>query len=301
MPAAIIDGKAIADEIRREVSDRVRALAAKGTVPGLAVVLVGENPSSQVYVRMKNKACREAGLFSKTFEYPSSMREEELLALLARLNEDSRYHGILVQLPLPRGMRPGVVLESVDPGKDVDGFHPVNVGRLVLGEKVLPPCTPAGIQEILLREGIETRGAHVVIVGRSNIVGRPLANMLSQKAHGGDATVTLCHTQTPSIETFTRQADILVAAAGKPRFIRGDMIKKGAVVIDVGVNRVDDPASERGYKLVGDVHFESAVEVAGAITPVPGGVGPLTIAMLLRNTVEAAERGSPAHTSGART
>jgi methylenetetrahydrofolate dehydrogenase (NADP+)/methenyltetrahydrofolate cyclohydrolase len=290
VPAEIIDGKAIAEEIRREVSTRVLAMREKGTVPGLAVVLVGENPASQVYVRMKNKACVEAGLFSRTFEYPSSMREEELTALVEELNSDSRYHGILVQLPLPRGINPKNVLECVDPRKDVDCFHPVNVGRLVLGEKVLRPCTPAGIQEILMRRGVPTRGAHVVVVGRSNIVGRPLANMMSLKADGADATVTVCHTGTKSLESMTRQADILVAAMGRPECIRGDMIKRGAVVIDVGVNRVDDPGSEKGYRLVGDVHFESAVQVAGAITPVPGGVGPMTIAMLLKNTVEAAER-----------
>jgi methylenetetrahydrofolate dehydrogenase (NADP+)/methenyltetrahydrofolate cyclohydrolase len=287
--AEIIDGKAIADEIRGEMRERVRGLAERGTIPGLAVVLVGENPASQVYVRMKNKACEEAGMFSKTLEYPSSMTQEELLALVGKLNADPRYHGILVQLPLPRGIETKCVLEMVDPRKDVDCFHPANVGRLVLGEKVLPPCTPAGIREILVRRGIPTRGAHVVVVGRSNIVGRPLANMMSQKSEGADATVTLCHTGTKSIDSITRLADILVAAIGRPEFIQGSMIRKGAVVIDVGVNRVEDPASARGYRLVGDVHFESAVRVAGAITPVPGGVGPLTIAMLLRNTVEAAE------------
>jgi len=287
--AEIIDGRAVAAEIREELKKVVESLVSGGTRPGLAAVLVGNDPASRVYVRMKRKACDEVGIFSETFEYPKTT-QGELLDLIGRLNDDARFHGILVQLPLPPGIETSKVIEAVDPSKDVDGFHPVNVGRLLLGEEVMKPCTPAGIQELLRRKGIGVGGKHVVIVGRSNIVGRPLANMLSLKGESGDATVTLCHSRTVSVEKYTRMADILVAAAGRPEFIRGDMIKEGAVVIDVGVNRVDDPYSERGYRLVGDVHFESARKVASAITPVPGGVGPMTIAMLLRNTVEAAAR-----------
>lgn len=289
MTAEIIDGRAIAEEVKSELKERIESLKKKGVTPGIAVVLVGDNPASHIYVRMKNRASKEIGIFSKTFEYPSSMSEEKLLELLDELNNDERFHGILVQLPLPDGIDTKNVLERVDPSKDVDGFHPVSVGRLTLGEDVLRPCTPAGIQEIFRRKGIRVRGKHVVVVGRSNIVGKPLANMLSLKKETADATVTLCHSRTEAMEDHTRRADILVAAIGRAEFITGDMIREGAVVIDVGINRVDDPGTEKGYRLVGDVHFDSAVERASAITPVPGGVGPMTIAMLLHNTVQAAQ------------
>lgn len=289
MTADLIDGKAVAAEIRQELKSRVEALKEKGIVPGLAVVLVGDNPASHAYVRMKNKACTDVGILGKTYQHPASLTEEELLSLLDELNEDETYHGILVQLPLPGSIDPQKVIERIDPSKDVDGFHPINVGRLLIGVEVLRPCTPAGIQELLRRSGVDSTGAHVVVVGRSNIVGRPLANMISLKQPFADATVTLCHSRTTSLADHIRRADILVAAIGRAESITGDMIKPGAVVIDVGSNRVDDPATERGYRWVGDVHFESAREVAGAITPVPGGVGPMTIAMLLSNTVQAAE------------
>jgi methylenetetrahydrofolate dehydrogenase (NADP+)/methenyltetrahydrofolate cyclohydrolase len=287
--AEIIDGRAIAGEVRSELKKRIETLRERNIIPGLAVILAGDDPASHVYVRMKKKASVDVGIFNETFEYPSSVTEEEILTMLLELNQNDKVHGILVQLPLPGGIDTKKVLETVDPAKDVDGFHPTNVGRLVVGEKVLKPCTPAGIQELLKRKKIDTRGKHVVIVGRSNVVGRPLANMLSLKAEMADATVTLCHSRTESIESHTLQADILIAAIGRAEFVNGSMIKEGAVVIDVGVNRVDDPGSEKGYRLAGDVHFESAVRVAGAITPVPGGVGPMTIAMLMNNTVQAAE------------
>jgi methylenetetrahydrofolate dehydrogenase (NADP+)/methenyltetrahydrofolate cyclohydrolase len=287
--AEIIDGRAIAGEVRSELKKRIETLRERNIIPGLAVILAGDDPASHVYVRMKKKASVDVGIFNETFEYPSSVTEEEIITMLLELNQNDKVHGILVQLPLPGGIDTKKVLETVDPAKDVDGFHPTNVGRLVVGEKVLKPCTPAGIQELLKRKKIDTRGKHVVIVGRSNVVGRPLANMLSLKAEMADATVTLCHSRTESIESHTLQADILIAAIGRAEFVNGSMIKEGAVVIDVGVNRVDDPGSEKGYRLAGDVHFESAVRVAGAITPVPGGVGPMTIAMLMNNTVQAAE------------
>ena len=289
MSAEIIDGRSIAAEVRSELRDHIKLLEKKNVTPGLAVVLVGDDPASRVYVRMKNKACKELGIYNRTVELPSSISEAELLDLVRELGSDDTFHGILVQLPLPAGIDTMKILEAVNITKDVDGFHPANVGRLVLGEKVLKPCTPAGIQELLRRKSISTSGKHVVIVGRSNIVGKPLANMLSLKSEMADATVTLCHSRTNSVEKYTRQADILIAAMGRPEVVSGEMIKKGAVVIDVGVNRVEDPGSEKGYRLAGDVHFESAARVASAITPVPGGVGPMTIAMLLYNTVRAAQ------------
>lgn len=289
MTAEVIDGRAVAAEIKSELAKRIELLKSRQITPGLAVVLVGDDPASHVYVRMKNRASGEIGIKSRTLEYPASLSEKDLLDVISRLNRDDQFHGILVQLPLPGHIDEKKVLESINPAKDVDGFHPMNVGRLVLGENTLRPCTPAGIQVILQKSGVSTSGKHVVIVGRSNIVGKPLANMLSLKEDRADATVTLCHSRTESLETHTRQADILIAAMGRAESITGDMIKKGAVVIDVGMNRVDDPSREKGYRLAGDVHFESASKVAGAITPVPGGVGPMTIAMLLSNTVKAAE------------
>ena len=291
MTAKIIDGTAIGKQIRAELKDEVAALRARGIVPGLTVVLVGEDPASQVYVRMKGKAADELGMKSDTIRLPPETPEAELLALLDRLNADRAVHGILVQLPLPKHMDAGKVLLRMKPEKDVDGFHPVNVGKLVIGDRTaFRPCTPAGVQELLIRSGADPDGKHVVVVGRSLIVGRPVANILMQKAKGANATVTVAHTGTRDLPSITRQGEILVVAAGRPEVITGDMIRPGAVVIDVGVNRVEDPKAEKGYRLVGDVNFAQAVEVASQITPVPGGVGPLTIALLMRNTVQAARQ-----------
>jgi methylenetetrahydrofolate dehydrogenase (NADP+)/methenyltetrahydrofolate cyclohydrolase len=260
-------------------------------VPGLAVVLVGENPASQVYVRMKGKACEQAGMHSETIRLPAATTEAELLAVVDRLNADPSIHGMLVQLPLPAHVNETRVLHRIRPGKDVDGFHPENVGKVSIGDPTgFRPATPYGVQQMLVRSGVQTAGAHAVIVGRSNIVGRPMASLLLHKGKGADATVTVCHSRTRDIGAVTRQADILIVAMGKPAFVRGDMIRPGAVVIDVGVNRVDDAAADKGYRLVGDVVFDEAVEVASKITPVPGGVGPMTIAMLLHNTVQAARQ-----------
>jgi len=290
LSATIIDGRKISDEIKQEVRAGVdRLKVEKGIVPGLAFILVGDNPASHIYVRMKRKACEEMGFYSVTIEMPGSTDEEALLAKVGEFNRDRRIHGILVQLPLPGQISEEDVVEAIDPRKDVDGLHPVNVGKLVMGELGFRPCTPVGVQELLLRSGNDPAGKHVVILGRSNLVGRPLANILSQKQPGANAVVTVCHTGARDISIYTKQADILVAAMGRAEIVRGDMIKPGAVVIDVGTNRVSDPSAKSGYRLVGDVHFESASKVAGAITPVPGGVGPMTIAMLLRNTLEAAE------------
>jgi len=289
MPAQIINGRKISEEIKKEVKQKKEALFNEtGIVPGLAFILVGDNPASQVYVNMKGKACEELGFYSVTIKLPAQTTEDELIEKIKALNNDSKIHGILVQLPLPSHIDEQKILQAIDPIKDVDGFHPVNVGKLVIGLDTYLPCTPAGIQELLKRSDINPSGKHVVVVGRSNIVGKPIANILLQKRDWANATVTVCHTGTRDIAYFTRQADILIVAMGKPEFIKGDMIKPGAVVIDVGVNRIDDPNVEKGYRIVGDVHFESAFEVAGAITPVPGGVGPMTIAMLMKNTLQAA-------------
>jgi methylenetetrahydrofolate dehydrogenase (NADP+)/methenyltetrahydrofolate cyclohydrolase len=291
MTATIIDGTAIGKAIREELKAEVATMRARGVVPGLSVVLVGEDPASQVYVRMKGKAADELGMKSETIRLPAETPEAELLALLDRLNGDPAVHGILVQLPLPKHMDAGKVLLRMKPEKDVDGFHPVNVGKLVIGDRsAFRPCTPAGVQELLLRSGVDPAGKHVVVVGRSLIVGRPLANIMMQKAKGANATVTVAHTATRDLGAMTRQAEILLVAAGKAEVITGDMIRPGAVVVDVGVNRVEDPGSEKGYKLVGDVKFCEAKEVASLITPVPGGVGPMTIALLMRNTVQAARQ-----------
>jgi len=290
--ARLLDGVALARQIRDEVAAEVRELAARGIQPGLAVVLVGENPASQVYVRSKGKACEEAGMHSETIRMPAETTEEELLAVIDRLNADPAIHGMLVQLPLPPHLNSETVLRRINPAKDVDGFHPVNVGKLVLGDPTaFKPATPYGVQEMLLRCGIETKGAHAVVVGRSNIVGRPMANLLIQDAPAGNATVTVCHSRSRDLPAITRSADLLVVAIGKPNFVTAEMVKPGAVVIDVGINRVDDPTAPKGYRIVGDVDFGPVKEVAGAITPVPGGVGQMTIALLLKNTLQAARQG----------
>ncbi|NOX37193.1 MAG: bifunctional methylenetetrahydrofolate dehydrogenase/methenyltetrahydrofolate cyclohydrolase FolD [Calditrichaeota bacterium] len=285
MKATIIDGKAIAGEIRQEVAEEVQQLQQRtGKTPGLAVLLVGDDPASNVYVRQKGKACQNVGIHSITEHLPADISQEQLLKRIEAFNENDRYHGILVQLPLPSHIDTRKVLEAIRPEKDVDCFHPFNVGRLTIGEPLFQPATPAGVVELLQRSGISPVGKHVVILGRSNIVGKPLANLLLQKSPQANAIVTVVHSAADDVAYFTRQADILVAAIGRPEFVRGNMIKPDAVVIDVGVNRV--PAdNEKGYRLVGDVAFDEACEVASHITPVPGGVGPMTIAMLLKNTL----------------
>ena len=290
MPAKLIDGKAVSAQIRKELKQRIAALQAKGITPGLAVVMVGDNPASKVYVGMKEKTCGELGLYSDSYRLSAETGQAELLELVQKLNSDSRIHGILVQLPLPSQIDEAEIINAVSPEKDVDGFHPLNLGRLVIGLEGFRPCTPAGVQEMLIRSGVELSGKRVVVVGRSNIVGKPLANMLMQKAAGADATVTVAHSRTADLPDVVRSADVLIAAIGRAEMIPGDWIKPGAVVIDVGTNRVEDPSKKRGYRLVGDVHFESAGEVASMITPVPGGVGPMTIIMLMANTVLSAER-----------
>ncbi len=289
MPAKIIDGKAIGAEIRKELTPQVKELTDNGTQPGLAVVLVGDDPASHVYVRMKGKACDEVGIHSETIILPGNTSEADLLATVDRLNADPKIHGMIVQLPVPDHINAERVLRRIDPRKDADGFHPENVGKVSIGDKTgFPPATPSGVQQLLLRSGVETNGAHAVIVGRSNIVGRPMASLLWQHGAGGNATVTVCHSRTKNLPDVTRRADILIVAIGRPNFLTGDMIQPGAVVIDVGVNRVDAPEREKGYRLVGDVEFDTAKEVASAITPVPGGVGPMTVTMLLYNTVQSA-------------
>ncbi|MGH7678171.1 MAG: bifunctional methylenetetrahydrofolate dehydrogenase/methenyltetrahydrofolate cyclohydrolase FolD [Gemmatimonadaceae bacterium] len=285
----LIDGKAVAARLNERVAERVRALEARGIVPGLSVVLVGEDPASAAYVKSKGKACDDLGLRGETIRMPASISEDELIAVVDRLNATRQVHGILVQMPLPKQIRPDVIIRRIDPAKDVDGFHPVNVGKMLIGEPdAFVPCTPAGVMVLLREYRVRTAGARCVVVGRSNIVGKPMMALMVQP--GADATVTVCHSRTLNIAEHTRQADIVIAAAGKPALVTGDMIKPGAVVVDVGINRVEDPAAPRGYRLVGDVDFESAREVASLITPVPGGVGPMTIAMLMENTLRAAER-----------
>jgi len=295
LPARIIDGAAVGDAMRTELQRDIRALGARGVTPGLAAVLVGDDPASATYVRMKGKACDEAGLYHETIRLAKETTEADLLALVERLNADHKIHGILVQLPLPKQINTQRVLHRVSPEKDVDGFHPENVGKVSIGDPTgFRPATPYGVQQLLVRSGVETTGSHVVIVGRSTIVGRPMAALLLQDGPGGNATVTVCHSRTRDIKSVTRQGDILIVAIGKAGFVTGEMIKPGAVVVDVGVNRVDDPSLKKGYRLVGDVEFEEAKKVAGAITPVPGGVGPMTITMLLYNTVQAARQWAPA-------
>ena len=288
--AKILDGKAISAEIRAELKTRVTELAKEDVVPGLAVLLVGDDPASRSYVTAKERACEEAGIYSKEVKLPATATQEEIMDVVQQFNADDQINGILVQLPLPDSAMEEAVIEAIDPDKDVDGFHPMNVGRMMMGLPAFVPCTPNGILQILKRSGIETSGAHVVVIGRSNIVGRPMINLLSQKTELGNATVTMCHTRTKNMAELTRQADIVIAAVGWPDTLTADMIKEGAVVIDVGVNRVEDDTKKRGYRLCGDVDFEPVAEKASAITPVPGGVGPMTITMLLANTVESAVR-----------
>lgn len=291
MPAAnLIDGRAVAAQIQSELTQRVAALKARGVQPGLAFVRVGEDPASKVYVGRKEKACAELGITSETHVLPEQTSEAELLALLAKLNTDSRLHGILVQAPLPKHIRQEVVYATVLPTKDVDGFHPVSVGKLMLGDETgFQPCTPAGVRELLVRAGVKTDGAEVVILGRGNIVGKPMAAMLCQKGRAANATVTICHSATRDIKAHCRRADIIIAAMGVAEFVKADMVKPGATVMDVGVNRVPDPSAKNGSRLVGDVDFAAVQPIVGKITPNPGGVGPMTIAMLMQNTVRAAE------------
>ncbi len=285
-----IDGKQMAADIRSEVAEGVAKLKAESNVtPGLVAVLVGDDPASAIYVRNKGIACEEAGMFSEAINLPADTTQADLLALVARLHEDARFHGVLVQLPLPPQIDERTVIQSINADKDVDGMHPISTGLLLEGNPRFLPATPAGVQQMLVRTGNDPSGKHVVIVGRSNIVGKPLAVLLMQKAPGANATVTVVHTGTSDIGAFTRQADIIVAAAGRPNTITADMVKDGAVVIDVGTNRVEDATRKSGYRLVGDVAYDEVFEKASAISPVPGGVGPMTIAMLLTNTLRAAQ------------
>lgn len=290
MTAQIIDGKQVAADMREELKVKVAELKEQGIVPGLAVVLVGEDPASKSYVTAKERACEEIGIYSDDNRLSAETSQEELMAMVDKLNKDPKINGILVQLPLPKHLNESEVLLAIDPNKDVDGFHPVNVGKMVVGEETFLSCTPHGIIQLLLKNNVKIEGADVVIVGRSNIVGKPVANMLIQKNDKGNATVTVCHTRTKNLAEHCLRADIIIAAAGRPNTITADMVKDGVVVIDVGVNRVEDASKKRGYRLVGDVDFEAVKEKASLITPVPGGVGPMTITMLLYNTVESAER-----------
>ena len=290
MSAQIIDGKQIAAEIRVEMKQEVAELKEKhGVTPGLAVVLVGEDPASVVYVRNKKRGCEEVGINSFEYKLEETASEEDVLAIVEKLNKDEQVHGILVQLPLPKQISDTKILNAIIPEKDVDGFHPMNVGKMLIGEPAFLPCTPHGIQELLIRSGNDPSGKHVVVVGRSNIVGKPGMAILMQKKDGANATVTVCHSRTKNLAEMTKQADILIAAIGRAKMITADMVSDGVVVIDVGVNRVDDPSAKRGYRLVGDVDFEAVKEKASAITPVPGGVGPMTITMLLKNTIQSAK------------
>jgi len=289
MTARIIDGKQVAADMRAELKKEVGKLKKQGIVPGLGVILVGEDPASKSYVTAKERACEEIGIYSDDNHLPAGTSQQELLALVEKMNNDPKINGILVQLPLPKHLNELDVLLAINPDKDVDGFHPINIGKMVAGQKAPLPCTPHGVIQLLLRSNVKIEGANVVIVGRSNIVGKPLANMLIQKNAKGNATVTVCHTRTRDLAHHTRQADIVIAAAGHPNTITADMIKEGAVVIDVGVNRVEDATKKSGFRLVGDVDFEAVKEKASLISPVPGGVGPMTITMLLYNTVDSAK------------
>ncbi|MEO0184549.1 MAG: bifunctional methylenetetrahydrofolate dehydrogenase/methenyltetrahydrofolate cyclohydrolase FolD [candidate division WOR-3 bacterium] len=289
--AKILSGTELAEKMRQEMKNEIAMLKEKhNLVPGLAVILVGDNPASISYVKGKEKACAEIGIMSREYKFDAEYKEADLLKLIEELNEDSAIHGILVQLPLPDHINEEKVLYAINPDKDVDGFHPVNVGKLMIGADCFLPCTPHGIQQLLLRNGIEISGKHVVIVGRSNIVGKPLAMILVQKKSGANATVTMCHTGTKNMGEFTRQADILIVAAGKPHTVNGEMVREGAVVIDVGVNRIEDSTKKSGFRLIGDVEFDEVSKKASAISPVPGGVGPMTITMLLYNTIISAKR-----------
>ncbi len=291
-PAKIIDGKKISAAILNDLRDEIATLNRKGIVPGLAVALVGDDPASQVYVRAKRRTCADLGIASFSYDLPRNCAEKRLLKLIDKLNADPKVHGILVQMPLPKQISEKRALEAIRPEKDVDGFHPINVGRLLNGEECFAACTPAGCHALLLRSGYDPAGKHVVIVGRSNIVGKPLAALLMQKAAGANATVTVCHSRTRNIGRYTREADILVAAMGVPEFIKPRMVREGAVVLDVGVNRIPDASRKSGTRLIGDVAFAGVSKKARAITPVPGGVGPMTIAMLMTNTVKAARLAS---------
>ncbi|MCL2104795.1 MAG: bifunctional methylenetetrahydrofolate dehydrogenase/methenyltetrahydrofolate cyclohydrolase FolD [Kiritimatiellaeota bacterium] len=289
--ATLLDGKKLAASLRADIAAQVAELKAKhGITPGLGVILIGADPASVSYVTAKEKACGEAGIHSQSLRVPAETTQDEALALVRRMNADPLIHGILVQLPLPRHIAEEAVINAIAPEKDVDGFTPVNVGRMMIGEDCFLPCTPHGIIQMLISAGVEVSGKHAVVVGRSNIVGKPVAHLLMRKAPGGNATVTVCHTATRDLPSFTRRADILVVAAGRAGTVTGDMVKPGAVVIDVGVNRIPDATKASGFRLVGDVDFDSAAEVASLITPVPGGVGPMTITMLLHNTLQAAQR-----------
>ena len=290
MTAQIISGNEIAKEIREELKNEVAELKEQSNIiPGLAVVLVGDDPASQVYVKMKSKGCDQVGVYEETIRLPGDTGEKEVLDIVEKLNNDPKFHGILVQLPLPKHIDEKKIINAISPEKDVDGFHPVSVGKLMIGEECFLPCTPHGVQEMLMRSGNDPSGKHVVVVGRSNIVGKPMANILIQKKEGANATVSICHTRTKDIAKFTKQADIVIAAAGRPNTLTADMVSDGVVVIDVGVNRIDDPTKKKGFRLVGDVDFEKVKEKASAISPVPGGVGPMTVTMLLANTVKSAK------------
>ncbi len=290
MTAQIIDGKQVAADMRAELKEKVAELKGQGVTPGLAVVLVGDDPASKSYVTAKERACEEIGIYSDDNRLPIDTTEADLLTLVEKLNKDPKINGILVQLPLPKHIDENRILLAIDPAKDVDGFHPVNVGKMVVGQEAYLPCTPHGIIQLLIRNNVKLEGAEVVVVGRSNIVGKPIANLLIQKAPTGNATVTVCHTRTKNMAEHVKRADIIIAAAGWPNTVTADMVKDGAVVIDVGVNRVEDATKKNGYRLVGDVDFEAVKEKASLITPVPGGVGPMTITMLLYNTVQSAEK-----------
>jgi len=290
LAATVIDGKAIAAQMRAEFKEEVAQLVAQGSQPGLGVILVGDDPASRSYVTAKERACEKAGIYSDDNRLPCETSQEELLQLIEKMNKDPKIHGILLQLPLPGHVNESTALVAIDPDKDVDGFHPWTVGNMVIGEHTFLPCTPHGIVKLLERNDVQTSGAHVVIVGRSKIVGVPIANMMLQKKESGNATVTICHTGTRDLASFTRQADILIVAAGRRNTVTADMVKEGVVVIDVGVNRIKDDNKKLGFRLVGDVDFEKVKERASLITPVPGGVGPMTITMLLHNTIESAKR-----------
>jgi methylenetetrahydrofolate dehydrogenase (NADP+)/methenyltetrahydrofolate cyclohydrolase len=283
----LLDGKKVAQDIRNELKIDIEKFKTAGRgVPGLVVIMVGDNPASEIYVRNKAKACEEIGMKAKTEKYPADMIESDLLQLINAYNNNKEFHGILVQLPLPKHIDEDKVIEAVSPKKDVDGFHPISVGNLVIGKPAFRSCTPAGIQELFVRYDIDTKGKHVVVLGRSNIVGKPIANIMLQKKEFANSIVTVCHSAAPDVSYYTKQADILIAAIGSAQFVKGDMVKSGVIVIDVGINRVEDSTAKKGYRVVGDVDFDEVSKKASYITPVPGGVGPMTIAMLLKNTYE---------------
>jgi methylenetetrahydrofolate dehydrogenase (NADP+)/methenyltetrahydrofolate cyclohydrolase len=284
----LIDGKKTAQEIRSELKTDIQKLKDEAkNVPGLVAIIVGDDPASKIYVKSKGKACNEIGMRTKTEEIPSGISEKELLDIINSYNNNPDYHGILVQLPLPEHISEDKIIEAISPEKDVDGFHPISVGKLVIGKDTFRSCTPAGIQELLIRYKIETKGKHIVVLGRSNIVGKPIANIMLQKKEHANSIVTICHSAAPDVSYYTKLADVLIAAIGVPEFVKADMVKEGAVIIDVGINRVEDSSKPKGYRLAGDVAFDEVAEKASYITPVPGGVGPMTIAMLLKNTYKA--------------